>query len=277
MNKNKIKKKISNIAALMHHRQMIPIPKLTHEKAILNNKVALITGGTGGLGRSFAEAFIECGCSVIISGRNDKKLQEIASSMGNACKYIVLDVTDFSSFENKVMIAEKLFSQPIDILVNAAGVHNNYGFLETEIDEYETIMKTNLEGCYFLSKAVAKRMIEHKIKGHILNVSSSAALRPAWTPYQISKWGIRGLTLGMADVLLPYGIIVNAIAPGPTATEMLVHDENSLYKADSLIGRYEHPIEISNLAQILVSDIGNMIVGDTIYVTGGSGVISYHR
>ena len=97
-------------------------------------------------------------------------------------------------------------------------------------------------------------------------------------PYAISKWGITGLTKGLADILIPYGITVNAIAPGPTATAMLGKDTESDISHDtSPIGRYATPQEIANLALYMVSDMGNLIVGDTFYITGGSGTISLHR
>lgn len=166
----------------------------------------------------------------------------------------------------------------IDILVNSAGILNHTDFLEMSEDEYDRIMDINAKGTFFMSQAVAKHMIENRIKGHILNLSSSSSLRPAWTPYQISKWAVRGMTLGMADRLLPYGIIVNAIAPGPVATPMLgKHEGDSIYNATCPAGRYAMPEEIARLATFMVSDLGDMIVGDTFYMTGGSGTISLHR
>ena len=84
--------------------------------------------------------------------------------------------------------------------------------------------------------------------------------------------------MGLADTLLPHGIIVNAIAPGPTATPMLgKNKDESLYLGQCPAGRYAHPTEIASLAVFMVSDLGNLIVGDTFYITGGSGTISYHR
>ena len=129
-----------------------------------------------------------------------------------------------------------------------------------------------------MCQAMGKYMIDHKLKGHILNVSSASALRPAWTPYEISKWGVRGFTKGLADTMLPYGIIVNAIAPGPVATPMLgVQEGDSIYNGVNPSGRYAMPSEIAALAVFMVSDFGNLIVGDTFYMTGGSGTISLHK
>lgn len=105
-------------------------------------------------------------------------------------------------------------------------------------------------------------------------MTSSSALRPAWTPYQMSKWAVRGLTLGLADALLPHGIVVNAIAPGPVATPMLGKCEgDSIENPQGPCGRYAMPSEIANLAVFMVSGMGDLIVGDTFYMTGGSGTI----
>ena len=180
---------------------------------------------------------------------------------------------------DKVNEAAELFPEKkIDILVNSAGVVSHSGFENMTEEEYDSIMNINAKGTYFMSQAVSKFMIAHKIRGHILNVSSSSSLRPAWTPYQMSKWAVRGLTLGLADCLLPHGIIVNAIAPGPVATPMLGKKEgDEIFNSGNPSGRYAMPSEIANLAVFMVSSMGDLIVGDTFYITGGSGNITLHR
>lgn len=166
----------------------------------------------------------------------------------------------------------------IDILVNSAGIVAKNEFENISEAEYDNIMDTNAKGTFFVSQAVSKLMIEKNIKGHILNVSSSSALRPAWTPYQMSKWAVRGFTLGLADTLIPYGIIVNAIAPGPTATPMLEREKSdTLYEPFTPSRRYSTPEEIASLAVFMVSGAGDMVVGDTFYITGGSGTITMHH
>ena len=192
--------------------------------------------------------------------------------------YIVIDVLNVNYMSEKIKTAAGLFPENrIDILVNSAGVVSHSDFLDMSESEYDSIMDINAKGTFFMSQAAAKYMIENRIKGHILNVTSSSALRPAWTPYQMSKWAVRGLTLGMADKLLPYGIIVNAIAPGPVATAMLNKREgDSIYHENCPAGRYAMPSEIAALATFMVSDMGDMIVGDTFYMTGGSGTITLH-
>lgn len=119
-------------------------------------------------------------------------------------------------------------------------------------------------------------MKDHNIKGNILNISSSSGIRPAVSAYALSKWGIQGLTLGLAKSLAPYGIVVNSIAPGPTATPMLLgNDIQNINRPRLPSGRYAMPCEIANMAVMLVSEMGRTIVGDTIYMTGGAGLITF--
>lgn len=179
----------------------------------------------------------------------------------------------------RVEEAVRLFEDNrIDILVNSAGVVTKYDFWNTDEKEYDLIMDTNAKGTFFMSQIVGKHMIEKHIQGHILNVSSSSALRPAWTPYGMSKWAIKGLTVGLADNMLKHGIVVNAIAPGQTATPMLEKNKgDSIYNPYVVSGRYSMPEELASLAVFMVSSAGNMIVGDTVYMTGGSGTITMHH
>lgn len=278
--KKKIKNIIHGILKLVKEKEMYPIPKVMNRDKILEGKVALITGGSGGIGFAIAKSFVESGCKVIITGTNEEKLKENCKKLGGVnSKYMVWNILETKNIPNKLEEAlEKFEEKRIDILVNSAGIVAKHSFREITEKEYDTIMDTNAKGTFFMSQAVGEYMIKNKIKGHILNVTSSSALRPAWTPYQMSKWAVRGFTLGLADVLLPYGIIVNAIAPGPVATPMLDKKEGeSIYNESSPSGRYAIPSEIAELAVFMVSDLGNLIVGDTFYITGGSGTISYHN
>lgn len=144
-----------------------------------------------------------------------------------------------------------------------------------KVTEYDTVMNTNLRGVFFLSKLIGKYMKENRIEGNILNIASSSSLRPAVSAYMLSKWGIRGLTLGLARAFAPYGITVNGIAPGPTATPMLLKDNSQGLANDTILGRYALPEEIANMAVFLVSGLGKTIVGDIVYMTGGSALVSF--
>lgn len=281
--KIKMKELIKKGIKLFKSKEFIPIPQPINTSSLLKGKNALITGGSGGIGLAIAEAFLKNGANVVITGRKESVLESCCDRLvqkipESYCEYIVLDVIKVDSISQKVSEAATLLNGKIDILVNSAGLINKSSFEDITEKEYDAIMNTNTKGTFFLSQAVAKHMIESHIKGHILNVTSSSALRPAWTPYQMSKWAIRGFTMGLADLLLPYGIVVNAIAPGPTATPMLGKKSgDSIYNANTPAGRYIMPSEIANLAVFMVSDMANMVIGNTFYITGGSGTISYHK
>ena len=118
-------------------------------------------------------------------------------------------------------------------------------------------------------------MKENNIRGNILNIASSSSLRPAISAYTLSKWGVKGLTLGLAKALASEGITVNGLAPGPTATPMLKTDGNNITNNKIPLGRYIMPEEISNMAVFLVSEMGRSIIGDIVYMTGGAGVVTY--
>lgn len=243
---------------------------------LLKSRVALITGGTSGIGFSIAKAFLASGATVIITGRSDERIKEACTKLMSDKVYgIVLDNTKVETFEITFHnIIKLLEDKQIDILVNNAGILG--GHISTaSIDEYDKIMDTNLRGVFFLCQLVGKYMKENQIKGNILNIASSSSLRPAVSAYTLSKWGIRGLTLGLARALAPYGITVNGIAPGQTATPMLLKDTSKGLATNTILGRYALPEEIANMAVFLVSEMGRSIVGDIIYMTGGSALLSY--
>ena len=277
--KTKLKNAVHTLIQMGKEEKIQPIIVPVEKEKLLDGKVALITGGTSGIGLAVAQAFQNAGAKVIITGTNQQKLEIALKKMGGGGKGLLIDVRDTEHLPDKVKEAEALFEENrIDILVNSAGVVVKHDFWGIDEKEYDGIMDTNAKGTFFMSQAVGKAMIEKQVKGHILNVTSSSALRPAWTPYQMSKWAVRGLTLGLADTLLPYGIVVNAIAPGPTATPMLGKTEgSSISEPNNPSKRYAMPEEIASMAVYMVSDAGRMIVGDTVYMTGGSGTISLHH
>ena len=273
--KSILKKKLVRIV-----KEKVTIPCL--EGHFLEDRCAFITGGSSGIGYSIAESFLKNGATVIITGRDEKKLQTAKNKLISSCncddkKIItgVLDISKIDLIKPTVLDIIKNVNKKVDIFVNNAGVNGGNTFPNTTEEEYDKILDTNLKGLYFISQVIVNYMIENKIQGNILNVTSSSALRPCTSPYILSKWGERGLTLGMAKKFLPYGIIVNGIAPGSTATPMLKQDNSDdLYCEYSPSKRYLAPEEIGNIATMLVSSMGRMIVGDTVYVTGGSGIIT---
>ncbi|WP_455665410.1 SDR family NAD(P)-dependent oxidoreductase [Phocaeicola sp.] len=266
--------KLHKILSLAHQKKIVFIPKLIEEKDLLKSKVALITGGSGGIGFAIAESFIKSGCRVIITGTNIEKLKDCCLKLGSHSRYLQLELNKVETFKTKVREASHFFGS-IDILVNSAGVFSTKNiFINVEENEYDNIMSINLRGTYFITQTIANYMIDKQIKGHILMVSSQSALEPAWSPYRLSKCALNGITKGIAQQLLTHGIIVNGIGPGPTATAMQDYEEgDSIFSTGNSVGRYTMPEELAIYAKYLVSDMGNMIIGDTLYLSGGRGII----
>ena len=250
---------------------------------LLAGRTAIITGGTSGIGLSIAKCFVKSGAFVIITGRSQKRIDEACDviSKETATKGLVKglewDNTAVDEFKAKFDEALSLLPKDrkhIDILVNNAGVLG--GTIEKVTQEdYDLIMNTNLRGTFFLSRIVCDYYKEFGIHGNVLNIASSSSIRPAESVYTISKWGIRGLTLGLARRYSRYGITVNGLAPGPTATPMLLkNDKENMFK-DIPLGRYILPEEIANLAVVLVSEMGRPVIGDILYATGGFGNVTF--
>lgn len=263
-----------------NNKKKIPVYIPVLHGNLLIGRTALITGGTSGIGFSIAKVFLQNGATVVITGRNQDRLDSAVNQLKEiSCSVhgFVMDSADTKSFQARLLeIVHHLQNTKIDILVNNAGINKGSVFGNTTEEDYEDILNSNMKGTYFLSQTVAQYMKVNNIQGNILNIASSSSLRPGNSPYILSKWGVRSLTLGMAKTLIPYGIVVNGLAPGPTNTPMLFKDDyDGIELSSNPSGRYGTSEEIANLAVILVSRLGRLIVGDTLFVTGGAGVVTF--
>ena len=244
----------------------------------------LITGGTSGIGFAIADAMLSANAAaVVITGRSEKKcqsavriLQQSHPEYDNRIFYQVLDNRNVSSYNRAFKeICEKIkvvdASLKINVLINNAGVQGAV-FGSAKEEDYDNVLDTNAKGVFFLSQLVAHYMIDNNIKGNILNICSSSSLRPVGGAYTLSKVAVKEMTEGMAKSLISHGIVVNGLAPGPTATPMMHRSSESDYSCNyNPLGRYALPEEIANMAVILTSNLGRTIVGSVVYMTGGSG------
>lgn len=249
---------------------------------LLKDRTALITGGTSGIGYAISKAFLQAGASVVITGRNEEKTADAVLSLLQYVKDdariigLAMDNTKPKEFEAKLNEINRKLGEgkQLDILVNNAGVQGaKFGSAVEE--DYDLVMDTNLKGPFFLSQLIARRMVNEGVKGNILNICSASSLRPAGDAYTLSKVALKGLTEGMAKALVGKGIIVNGIAPGPTATPMLHREcDGDISAPLNPLGRCAMPEEIANMAVILCSTLGRTIVGSVVYMTGGAGLLT---
>ena len=251
------------------------------KQKVLTGKHAVITGGTSGIGFAMALTFLDADCeSILITSRDEKRLLKTIEQLKekHPDKCIEGTILDLNSYEGLQCAFEDIVAkcQDIDIWVNNAGIYEGTRFENCSEEQWDRLMDINLKAQYFLSQKIANYMISKKSRGNILNICSSSSYRPSIDPYMISKLGLSGLTLGMAKKLISEGIVVNGIAPGPVFTPMLNKKEgDSIEHGGVPAGRYIMPQEVANLAVFLTSDMGRMIVGDVVKMTGGSAVTTY--
>ena len=240
----------------------------------LRCKKIIVTGGSRGIGFAITQKLISLGAQVVICGRNRDTLEEAAGKLAPKQVWpIVLDVRQVDSFSAFIREAADRMGC-IDGLVNNAGIcayEREWGwnvFNQTE-DDWDSVINTNLKAPFFLSRAIVQYFLDHNVQGNILNVISEAAYVPASGSYGASKAGLMALTKGLAGLVASKGIVVNAIAPGTTETDMvnLEHEYAMKRQRNGRLGRAE---EMADLAAFLMSYAGENIIGQTVLSCGGS-------
>jgi len=235
--------------------------KRTSMSKSLSQKIAIVTGGTAGLGLAIAKKFVCQGLLTIITGRNEKKLKEASATLGELCLPLVMDMTRLDQIPGHIKDLVTRYGR-IDILVNNAGIN----------------LKKDT-GVFVISREVAKVMINQK-KGSIVNISSMAAQYglPKVIAYAASKAAIEGMTRSMAVELSPLGILVNCIAPGFIDTNMssiaLNNDPERRLRVlnRTPLGRLGLPEDVANMVYFLVSDENAYTTGTVIPVDGGNSI-----
>ena len=242
----------------------------------LENKVALITGGSSGIGKMMALALAKAGAFVwIASSRDnaDETLQEL-KNQGSDGRFIQADVTSSDALKDIVSLIHRESNQ-IDILVNAAGINLRTPAQDLTLDEWQKTIDINLTAPFHLSQLVAESMKKNNW-GRIINIASLQSLRAFDNsiPYGASKGGIMQLTRALAQAYSKDGILVNAIAPGffrTNLTESLFQDPDKLKTlADkTMMGRNGEEKDIFGISVFLCSEANSYVTGQTIFLDGG--------
>ncbi|MBJ6368632.1 SDR family NAD(P)-dependent oxidoreductase [Snuella sedimenti] len=244
----------------------------------LTDRVALITGGGSGIGLGIAKQFIALGAKVVITGRDQKKLEEAKTILGANCFYFTNDVTKKEEHENLVQSIEEKIGA-IQILVNNAGRHSKKPSLEATDGEFQEIMDTNVNSVFVLTRTVLKYMITRK-KGSVINISSMTALYgiPLVVAYSSSKTALLGMTRTLASEYSHTGVRFNAIAPGFIESKMfrnaMAQDPERERKILSRTPaqRFGSPSDIAKAAAFLASDASEFITGICLPVDGGNSI-----
>ena len=242
----------------------------------LENKIAIVTGSSRGIGKAVAECFLRAGAKVVVNGRNAENLARTEKYFSESFVGRVLSVQADVSRPDE---AEKLFARTmetferVDILVNNAGVFKNSLLVRMEEQEWDWVLENNLKSAYLCSKLASKIMMKQR-SGRIINMSSVVALggNPFQANYAASKAGMDGLTMACAKELAPYGVTVNSVAPGYIRTDM-TKDFSEQTVAEILkyvpLNRAGTAEEVAQAVTFLASEAAGYITGQVIQVDGG--------
>jgi NAD(P)-dependent dehydrogenase (short-subunit alcohol dehydrogenase family) len=243
----------------------------------LTGKVALVTGGSKGLGKAMARGFAEAGADVVISSRHEEELrsalEEILHGTGRRGQLVVADM---ARREDVVHLARTALEKMgrVDILVNNAGTNVPQLSEEMRDEDWDRVLEINLTSVMVLTRALVPQMKSRRW-GRILHISSVMAMvsKEGRGCYCATKAGLTGLARAAALELGPYGITVNCIAPGPFLTDLparLLSDEDKRKFAEmTAVGRWGDPRELVGPALLLASDAGSYLTGQTVVVDGG--------
>tara|TARA_B100000575_G_C22974566_1_gene562522 strand:+ start:25 stop:780 length:756 start_codon:yes stop_codon:yes gene_type:complete len=245
------------------------------------NRVALVSGAAQGIGFACAEALSDDGFFVVLADINEDAVHQAAANFGNSATGICVDMSDTEAILNLFDIVETKFG-PVEILVNNAGQAKPGDFLTYEIDAFDAVINLNLRGPFITTQRAARSMIERKIEGSIINMSSiNAQLAiPNIPAYCASKGGLMQLTKAAALALAQFNIRVNAVGPGSINTEMLAGVNSDPLAMQTVLSRT--PIkrlgdakEVADVVAFLASKKASYITGETIYVDGGRLGLNY--
>ncbi|HET7463522.1 MAG TPA: SDR family oxidoreductase [Longimicrobium sp.] len=250
----------------------------------LHGRRAVVTGGGNGIGAGIALAFAAEGADVLLTFRRDREAAERVAArgreLGRRMEALALDGGEPGADE-RLFEAAVAFHGRVDVVVNNAATATRTRFLDVSPEEYARTLDVNLRFPFFVVQRFARHMVEHGVRGSIINVSSISATKAvsAMAPYQCSKAGLVMLTRGAAYELAPHGIRVNTLSPGLTATNANRNqwsEDPELWRSrgkDIPLGRTGLPADHAGAAVFLASDESSWMTGAELVVDGGESVV----
>ena len=240
----------------------------------LDKKRALITGSSSGIGLGCAVAIAEAGASVVLAARRKNLLEDLKNALlkeGYKAEAIELDITNTKAVKNFIK-SQSTF----DILVNSAGLAKHTPAVETNEDDFNSVLNVNVKGSYFITKEIAKRLIEEKKPGSLINISSQMAHVGGIdrAVYSASKHAVEGFTKSMSMEFGPYGIRVNTICPTFISTPLTAPTLKDPQKVQWIkgkikLGRLGEVEDIMGAVVYLASDASSLVTGSSILIDGG--------
>lgn len=243
----------------------------------LTGKTALVTGATGGIGGAIAKALHAQGAHVVLSGTRESALSELAAQFGERVSFVAANLSDAAAVDGLVAKAEEAAGAPLDIVIANAGVTRDGLIVRMKDEDWETVIKVNLEGYFRLARAAAKGMMKRRA-GRIIGITSVVGVtgNPGQTNYAASKAGMIGFSKALAQELASRGVTVNCVAPGFIASPM-TDALNEQQKAGILstipAGKLGEGSDIAAACVFLASDQAGYVTGQTLHVNGGMAMI----
>lgn len=243
----------------------------------LSGKTALVTGATGGIGGAIARALHAQGATVVLSGTRESVLAGLAADLGERAVTAPANLSDPESVDGLVGAAEAATGAPLDVLVANAGITRDGLILRMKDEDFEQVLKVNLESYFRLSRAAVKGMMKRR-SGRIIGITSVVGVtgNPGQTNYAASKAGMIGFSKSLAQEVGSRGITVNCIAPGFIAspmTDVLNEQQRDAILGRIPLGRLGTGDEIAAAAVYLASEEAAYVTGQTLHVNGGMAML----
>ena len=241
----------------------------------LEGRVAIVTGGSRGIGRAIAQCLAEDGAAVVVSGLDAARLEATTKELegfGVPVLGVVADVARREDVERLVDQTKERFAR-IDVLVNNAGITRDALLVRMKDEDWDRVLDVNLRGAFLMTRAVAKVMMRQK-GGRIINITSTAGVmgNPGQVNYSAAKAGLIGLTKAAARELSRWSILVNAVAPGLIETDMaaaMPQEARDALLAQIPLGRIGSGREVAEVVRFLAGDGAAYITGQVLHVNGG--------